>query len=111
MKNAMHKRDTIREFNPKLNFLEQTILDGFRWQEAWALAYEQQKAAAQPLRKRLAALLHFVINRLQVKDVQPHKQGCPDIENPCLERKKSVTVALERGLGFSKGGRNDETLF
>jgi hypothetical protein len=47
----------------KLDFLEQTILDVFRWQEAQALSSEQQKAAAKSLRTRLADLRHLVMSR------------------------------------------------
>ncbi len=61
----MHERDTTQEPQKsdvqKLNFLEQTILDGFRWQEAWKLADDQRKAAAKPLRTRLTDLLYFVM--------------------------------------------------
>lgn len=76
-------QDPCKSRTQKLNFLEQTILDGFRWQEAWALADEQKKAAAKPPRKRLAALLHFVMSRIQVKQGQAHKQCCRDMEDLC----------------------------
>lgn len=77
MEDRVHERDTSQEsWKPgtqKLNFLEQTILNGFRWQEAWALADEQHKATTKPLRKRLASVLHFVMSRIQVKEKQIHK--------------------------------------
>jgi hypothetical protein len=89
VEDAMHERDTTQEpwtsRTQKLNFLEQTLLDGFRWQEAWALADEEQKATAKPLRKRLAAVLHFVMRRIQVKRGQAHKQCLRDIEVDCLD--------------------------
>ena len=83
----MHERDTSQESGksgtPKFSFLEQTILDGFRWQEAWALADDQQKAVAKPLRKRLVAFLHFVMSCIQVKERQAHKECRRDLEDLC----------------------------
>jgi hypothetical protein len=64
----MYERDTSQEplkaSSPKLDFLEQSILNGFRWREAWTLADDQHKTAAEPLRTRLVNLLYLVITRL-----------------------------------------------
>ena len=67
VEHTMHERDSTQESQKsdvrKLNFLEQTILDGFRWQEVWKLADDQRKAAAKPLRTRLTDLLYSVMKR------------------------------------------------
>jgi hypothetical protein len=76
----MHKRDTDRETwkssTQQLNFLEHTIMDGIRWQEAWKLADEQKKAAAKPLHTWLSNLLYLVMNSIWVKGRrQDHKHS------------------------------------
>lgn len=58
----------------KLNFLEQTIGAGFRWQETWALDSEKQKAAAKPLHIRLADLLYFVMNWIRLSGMTSLKR-------------------------------------
>lgn len=64
----MYERDTpqepLKSSSPKLNFLEQSILNDFRWQEAQNLADDQKKAIAKPLYIRLANLLYLVMKKI-----------------------------------------------
>ena len=69
----MHERkDTQRAGEAgtqQLKFLEHSIMNGIRWQEAWKLADEQKRMAAKPLRIHLSDLqrLSLSLNRSKVR--------------------------------------------
>lgn len=72
----MQERDTTQVLQKattdKINFLEQTIPDVFRWQEACVLADEHHSTATRSLRTRLTDLLYFALSRIRGKRRQVH---------------------------------------
>jgi hypothetical protein len=86
----MYDRDTSPDFwrlstqqHVSLENHRQMIENILRWHEACALAGEEQKATAQPLRTRLADLLYLVMNTIRGKEQQVHHHRSGEMDANC----------------------------